>query len=364
MDKIPCLRSLLPNQHAIIRYLQRIDEKRQYSNFGPLVLELEHRLAVRYGVSQAEVTTVANATVGLTAVLRALDIPTGSLCAMPAWTFVASPEAAQCAGLVPWFLDVQETDWALSPAIVEGALARMPSTQRLGAVMPVAPFGQPLDLSGWEEFQRRTGIPVIVDAAAAFDSLQATHLPCVVSLHATKILGCGEGGFIMSRDTALLRRVRAGTTFGFSGSREAVVPGSNAKMSEYAAAVGLAALDGWSTTRDAFLSRAATYASEFFGSKAVKLQVGFGISWISATCCVRLPEGSAPAVAAALGAIGAEARHWWGRGAHEHFLTRLWPREPLPVTTLLASSTIGLPFFVDISDASVRRVAQTVVGVL
>jgi len=78
------------------------------------------------------------------------------------------------------------------------------------------------------------------------------RVPVVVSLHATKALGIGEGGFVASTDHALIGAVARCCNFGFLGSRETRVPAFNAKMSEVHAAVGLAALDGWPRTRGEF----------------------------------------------------------------------------------------------------------------
>jgi PAS domain S-box-containing protein len=81
----------------------------------------------------------------------------------------------------------------------------------------------------------------------------------VVSLHATKVLGIGEGGFVLCDDPALTRSIRARTNFGFDGTREANVPAFNAKMSEYHAAVGNAALDEWRNARADWMVVAAQY---------------------------------------------------------------------------------------------------------
>jgi dTDP-4-amino-4,6-dideoxygalactose transaminase len=353
---IPVMRPLLPDHRALLPYLRRIDESRYYSNYGPLVLALEERLAARYGLPVEAITTVANATLGLIGTLLALELPVGGLCAMPAWTFIATPQAAQLAGLIPWFLDVDPATWALDPRDVECRLSQAPGP--VEAVMPVLPFGRPCDLAAWETFRARTGIPVVVDAAAAFDALHPGNLPCVVSLHATKALGCGEGGFLLCSDISLVRRVRNFTVFGFQGSREAVQVGGNAKMSEYAAAVGLAGLEAWPETRAGLAGRAAIYMQAFEGADAVRLPLGFGCEWIATTCVVSLPPGSSPAVAQALGAAGIESRQWWGYGAHDHPTMARHPAGPLDVTKMLSSSTLGLPFWRDLPDAAIEAAAR------
>jgi dTDP-4-amino-4,6-dideoxygalactose transaminase len=257
MSLIPIMRPKLPSADRLAPYLKTIDASRLYSNFGPLVLSLEDRLADHYGLNQGTVATVANATLGLTIALAVQQPPPGTLCAIPAWTFVASAHAAVTAGLVPYFVDVDPETWTLDPNRLFAELSRAPAP--VGAVMPVMPFGLPLDMSAWEAFRSRTGIAVVIDAAAGFDSLVPSAVPSVVSLHATKVLGAGEGGFVISTDPAIRHAVRTRANFGFDGSRQAQAQAFNAKLSEYHAAVGHASLDEWDQARTEWSNAAKAY---------------------------------------------------------------------------------------------------------
>ncbi|MFA6963990.1 DegT/DnrJ/EryC1/StrS family aminotransferase [Bosea sp. (in: a-proteobacteria)] len=335
-----------------------MDKARIYSNFGPLVLDLESRLASRLALPPSCVVSAANATVLLTASLLAQSPQPGSLCLMPAWTFVASPLAAVSAGLVPYFLDVSSEEWLLKPEAIAQASEAIEGN--VGAVMPVAPFGQPIDVAAWDSFRRATKLAVVIDSAAGFDAIGVGEVPNVVSLHATKALGAGEGGFMASRDEDLLKAVRAYLSFGFSGSREAQVLGFNGKLSEYHAAVGLAALDEWNDTRQALVLRAKAYSQAFRSTNAVRLQQGFGDDWIANTLTVELPDGTGDRVAHLLAVAGIDTRHWWGQGAHAHKATSAFPRAELPVTERLATSTLGLPFYVDMPLDDIDRVAAEV----
>src|SRR5262245_38332228 len=138
---IPIMRPRLPAAASLARYLEAIDAAHIYSNFGPLTRSLEERFAARFGLAAANVTTVANATIGLILALTALGPKPGTLCVMPAWTFVASAHAAVMAGLVPYFIDVDPNTWALDPDRASAAIAQAPGP--VGAIMPVVPFGCP-----------------------------------------------------------------------------------------------------------------------------------------------------------------------------------------------------------------------------
>lgn len=356
MQTIPVMRPKLPVADRITPYLRQIDGSRIYSNFGPLARSMEARLAENFGVPENSVCSVANATVGLALALIAQEPQPGSLCIIPAWTFAATPHAVTQAGLIPYFVDVDPETWALDPDKLAAEIAAAPG--RVGAVMPVAPFGRPIDVSAWDRFRGRTGIAVVIDAAAAFDSLRPGLVPSVVSLHATKVLGVGEGGCIASGDIELIKDLRARCNFGFFQSREARVTATNAKLSEYHAAVGLAALDEWEVARKEWVAVADEYAHALQGSNRVQLQAGFGTDWIAATCVVAIADNGADRVERALGTEKIQTRRWWGRGAHDHPATRHMPRSSLYATETLAQSTIGLPFYRDLEPAAIERIAK------
>ncbi len=352
-EPVAVAKPLLPVFEALEPYLRRIDANRWYANLGPLVLELEGRLAERFA-QPTRVVTAANGTQAITLALLATGATEG-LCAMPAWTFVATAHAAIQAGLTPWLLDVDPETWMLDPASVRTAVRDAPGP--VAAVVPVLPFGRPMDLQPWARFREETGIPVVVDGAAAFDGLDLAPVPVTVSLHATKALGCGEGGFIATDDGAFADQVRDQTNFGFRTPRLSATTGTNAKLSEYAAAVGLAALDAWPSTRIRLLRAAQQLRMALALDSQVTFQPGWGVSWVSTTCIVGVPEGRAPVLAEAASAAGVETRQWWGAGCHRHPAFAGLPRTSVDVTDHLAVSTLGLPFAIDLGRDVIERIA-------
>jgi dTDP-4-amino-4,6-dideoxygalactose transaminase len=351
---VPVCRPLLPPADDVLPYLREIDASRWYSNFGPLTQRFEERLAEHAGARDAAaVVTACNATAALTATLLALEIPAGTLCMVPAWTFAASGHAIVQAGLVPWFVDVDARDGALHAGAALSALGAAPGA--LGAVLTVSPFGSPVDTGEWEEFSRTTGIPVVLDAASGFDSVRVSRIPAVVSLHATKVLGVGEGAFVACADTAFVESVRARINFGFVDSREARALALNAKLSEYAAAVGLAGLDAWPATRAAFERVARDYCAAFRAASGVCCQSGYGTDWVSATAIVRVNRLAA--VEDRLTAAGIATRRWWGDGLARHQAFAGYPHAPLPATDELAGTTLGLPCSADLSPNAIARIA-------
>ncbi len=351
---LPVARPYMPSTEAILPYLRRIDEARWYSNFGPLLIEFEARLAQRF-TGPTMVATVVNGTQAITIALQALGARPGTLCAIPSWTFVATAHAVVAAGMTPWFVDVDPATWMVDPVALEAALASAPGP--VGAAVPVAAFGRPIDMAAWTAFRDRTGVPVVIDAAAAFDTATRAPLPTTFSLHATKLLGAGEGGFIACEDKNLVAKCREITTYGFRGTRESAGPGTNAKLSEYACAVGLASLDAWPTTRLRYLRTAQRVRMALTACRDLRFQTGWGAHWVSTTCVVGTAEGEAEALQRRLTAAGVDTRRWWGMGCHASPAFQGFPHTSMEVTDRLARSTLGLPFYADMTTEDIERLA-------
>ena len=317
---------------------------------------LEKELSIHLGCKDKELVSVSNATAGITAALLALELNEGSLCIMPSWTFAATPHAAKAAGLTPWFLDVDPKTWALDPDQVRQTVKRGCAAT---AVVVVSPFGAPIDLTGWQQFQEETGIYVVIDAAAGFDTVASSKLLSVVSLHATKIFAAGEGGFVLTNASAMGDRVRACCNFGFHESRVARYRGINAKMSEYHAAVALASLARWPATRLKHLKIMDWYRQAIAQVDGISLHPGYGEGWATGTTSVILPAGVATEVARVLSLQGVETRSWWGQGCHVQTAFTGCPRGELPVTDDLGRRVLGLPHYPDMERNDVSRVVTS-----
>jgi dTDP-4-amino-4,6-dideoxygalactose transaminase len=240
----------MPSADELLPYLRQIDANRHYTNYGPLNTMLEAQLAARLichsdTTESLHITTVANATLGLEVVFQALCLPKAAKVLMPSLTFPATATAVVRQGLTPVFSDIDASSWLLTPEIARAALAVHPDIK---LIVPVAAFGVPVAVAEWDQFVEDTGIPVVVDAAGAFGNQRiGKHIHIVFSLHATKALGGGEGGFIATYSHDLISRIRILSNFGINPEQDAKIfmAGTNAKMSEYHAAVTLASLDRW-----------------------------------------------------------------------------------------------------------------------
>lgn len=354
-------RARLPGAGAVLPYLREVDANAWYSNFGALNTRLENRLADHFGLKSGQAVCLANGTCGLTLSLMALGAAAGGECLLPSFTFAAVPGAVLAAGLTPRFIDIDPATWALDPARAEKEVAAQGRTGgAVGALIVVSPFGAPVDPAPWEKFTDKTGVPVVIDAAWGFDSARVGKGPVMVSLHATKVLGIGEGGLVACRDKDLISDIRCRANFGFGADRLSEKPGLNAKMSEFAAAVGLAALDAYPAVRGDSLALAGHYLHAFGDAADMDILPGFTGDWASAAFAVRFGRPVAARVAEGLAKEDIEARPWWGTPCHRHPAFAGCPRGDLPETESLAARALNLPFFPDMTEADVHRVRDAV----
>jgi dTDP-4-amino-4,6-dideoxygalactose transaminase len=365
---IPLLVPELPTLEALTPYLRRIDQRRWYSNFGPLVSELETRIAASFRqpgqLQMSHAVTVGNATAGIELALRALNLPRDSLVLVPALTFVATATAVLSAGLTPVVADVDSEQWLLTPEIALDAKARLP----LRAVIPVATFGCAQDAAAWTRFHATTGLPVIIDAAAAFGNQLDPGPTCAIfSLHATKPLAAGEGGVVVTHDAAFAATIRQLSNFGIDLSGEAGVPvgsttlvGTNAKMSEYHAAVGLASLDVWPQTAAQRRALFARYSAVLAASCGARLQwQQMSDDAVRSVCCVLLKSAShRDRAEAVMAERGIATRRWYLPLINQHPAFQHIDHLPAPCADDLAQRLLGIPFHVSLSEQDMSEIAE------
>lgn len=353
---ICCLIPDLPEASALLPWLRRIDENRWYTNTGPLVREFEQRLlGFIEGGQSASCVTVSSGMSALELGLQALGVGPGKRVLLPALTFPATALAVLRCAAEPVLGDVCPRRWTMTTATARDALQR----ERIDLVMPVAAFGLPLPHAEWDEFVAQTRVPVLADAAAAL-GVQAvgTRVHWAFSLHATKPMGIGEGGLFVSSDTDLTARVRRLANFGFGVRVVEFGGGTNAKLSEYAAAVGLAQLERWPRLLERRRAVFEDYRRGLAALSDVKLQAGF--DGPPATLCLRLPV-SAAVVAQGLAQLAIETRRWYLPPLQQHpafrELRTVGPEGAgLPVTQSLAESLLGVPFHTRLSSDDVTQV--------
>jgi dTDP-4-amino-4,6-dideoxygalactose transaminase len=232
-----------PNIGDKERLLQRISEvvdRRWLTNGGPCVEEFERQLRQLLGVSHCD--SICNATHGLQLAMRAMEM-SGEVI-VPAFTFVATAHAVQWLGFTPVFCDVNPRSHTIDPARVEELI-----TPRTTGIIGVHLWGQPCDIEALAAIASRHGLKLLFDAAHAFNCSWRGRMignfgdAEVFSFHATKVFNTFEGGALATNNAELAWRVQRMRNFGFAGLDQTDALGTNAKMSEASAAMGLTNLE-------------------------------------------------------------------------------------------------------------------------
>lgn len=363
--EIPVCHPLLPSAAQITPYLRTLDKTRQYANRGQLQQQLEQRLSQLLG---SEATVTALAASGTAALVGAILAAAGRaqadrpIALVPAYTFIGTLHAVQLCGFTPFLMDVDPKSWTLDP----GECSAHPDLDRVGLVVPVAPYGRALPQAPWRAFRNQTGIPVAIDGAATIEALvdrpelYVGNVPVALSFHATKSFCAGEGGAVVCADSEMLRMAYQSLNFGYNDDRHSSRPGLNGKMSEYHAAVGLAELDGWSAKRAAYQRVAQTYTEI-----AARLGLGSMLTvppTIASNYVIldALDAENLTPIKTALTRRRVGHRLWYGGGLHRSSSFQEFERSDLSVTEDLAARLIGLPMAVDLQARDISCVLEAV----
>ena len=230
----------LPDRDVFFARIAQMYENRQFTNNGPMVREFESLVAKVS--SSNHCVAICNATLGLELTVHALGL-TGDII-VPSFTFVASVHALQRVGVRPVFCDVDPRTHCLDPARVEELI-----TPETSAILGVALWGNYDGESALRSIADKHGLKFILDSAHAIGCARengGTKRLCdaeVLSFHATKCIQALEGGAVLTDDGNLAEKLRFLVNFGFSGEDQVEDVGTNAKMNEAEAAMGLSSLD-------------------------------------------------------------------------------------------------------------------------
>jgi dTDP-4-amino-4,6-dideoxygalactose transaminase len=256
------------NAAAFMSRVEGILDRNWLTNDGPCVQEFEREIERRTGARHC--IAVCNATAGLELLLRALDLKGEVI--VPSFTFIATAHAVKWCGLTPIFCDIDPETHNLDPVQAAKLI-----TEKTTAIMGVHVWGRPCDVDRLDFLAKRNGLKLIFDAAHAFGcSIDATPIANfgiaeVFSFHATKFINSLEGGAICTNDGDLAQTLRNMRNFGFAGLDDVQSLGTNAKMNEVCAAMGLTNLQSIGQVVQTNESNYETYREGLNGIPGVSL---------------------------------------------------------------------------------------------
>jgi dTDP-4-amino-4,6-dideoxygalactose transaminase len=247
LNGIPAFRENLhvgnPNIGSRDRFMERISDildRRWLTNNGLYVQKLEESIAAMIGVKHC--IAISNGTAALEIATRALGI-TGEVI-MPSFTFVATAHSLFWQEITPVFCDVDPSTHNIITDQVEQMI-----TPKTSAIIGVHIWGRPCNIEGLTQITDRHNLKLLFDAAQAFGCSYKKRMignfgiAEVFSFHATKFFNTCEGGAIVTNDDELASKIRLMKNFGFAGYDNVIYIGTNGKMDELSAAMGITNLE-------------------------------------------------------------------------------------------------------------------------
>ena len=231
-----------PNVGDRALFISRVEEildRHWLTNDGRFVREFEESIADMMEVEHCVAT--CNGTVALELAIRACEIKDEVI--VPGFTFVATPHAAQWQGITPVFADIEPLGHHIDAAAAESLI-----TKQTTGIVGVHLWGRACDVEALTSMASSHELKLIFDAAPALGcSWHGKTIggfgECeVLSFHATKVLNTLEGGAVLTNDEGLADTIRLMRNFGFSGYDKVSHVGTNGKMNEVSAAMGLTLL--------------------------------------------------------------------------------------------------------------------------
>jgi perosamine synthetase len=364
-EQVPLARPVLgaAEEQAVIEVLRS-----GQLSLGPRVPAFEQAFAARLGVAHA--SAVSSGTAGLHLALRAAGVGEGDEVVTSPFSFVASANAPIYERARPVFADIDARTLNLDPQAAAAAV-----TARTTAILPVHIFGYPADLPAFESL----GLPIVEDACEALGAVHADGVAvgarghaAAFGFYANKQLTTGEGGMVTTSDAAVKARIDSERNQGRApdmGWLDHDRLGFNYRLSDIACAIGLAQLDRLDAMLAGRARAAALYRAALAGIEGLQLPCedsgGDRRGWF--VFVVQLPrDADRDDTIRALRELGVQSKPYLP-AIHlmSFYRERYGHREgEFPVCEDVAARSVALPFFPELSEGQVERVARALRAVL
>ncbi len=328
---------------------------------GPVVEEFEREFAAWCGVKHA--IAVNSGTAALHLLMLAHRIQEDDEVITPAFTFVASANAARFVGARPVFVDIESQTYCIDPAKVEAAI-----TPRTRAVLAVDLYGHPAAIPELEQIARRHGLVLIEDACQAHGAAigdrktGALGATATFSFYPTKNMTTAEGGMVTTSDDGIAWAVRALRQHGASERYHHEVLGYNFRMTDIAAAIGRAQLAKLDRLNAARRRNASVLDEGLAGTPGVVLpreRAGYRHVYHQYTIAV---AGDRQRFQQRLTGRGIGTAIHYEVPVHRQplYAAMGYGRVSLPATEAAAATVLSLPVHPRLSDGDLDRIVESV----
>lgn len=350
------------DKDTFLKYVDQIFDSKWLSNNGPLVQELEKKVAQHHKVKHC--IAMCNGTIALEIAIRALDL-NGEII-LPSYTFIATAHALHWQGITPVFADIDPVTHCLDPESVKKLI-----TPKTTGIIGVHLWGRAAPVDELQKIADKHKLKLMFDAAHAFGCSYKGQMignfgeAEVLSFHATKLLNTFEGGAVLTNNDELAEKIRLMRNFGFGEVDSVIYPGTNGKMTEIAAAMGLVNLDNIDNVIERNGENYRAYQQGLAGlpgisvcafDEAEKSNFQYVVLEVSGDCSV-----SRDALVNALHAENILARKYFWPGCHNmQPYKELFPHAGLllPNTQKIAGEIIVLPTGTSMSRSLIQLVCK------
>ena len=358
-------RSSMPSFEEYCEEIKELWDSRWLTNNGVKHRQLEADLKTYLGADNVVLYT--NGHLALEQIIAAMDFPAGGEVITTPFTFVSTTHAIVRNGLTPVFCDVNDVDYTMDVTKIESLI-----TERTCAIVPVHVYGNICDVEAIDAIAKKHGLKVIYDAAhafgAAYKGVQSANFgdASMFSFHATKVYNTIEGGMVSFKDATLYDKLNEMKGFGLHGQEECVYVGSNAKMSEFQAAMGicnLRHLDGEIAKREQAVLRYRERLSGVEGIKLCPVQQDVQSNYAYFPAVFMGYKYTRDELFAALAQEGIVARKYFYPLTNAFACYRDLPTagvEKTPVAAALADGVLCLPLYADLSVEDVDRICDII----
>lgn len=344
-------------------FLQKVNailDREWYTNRGPVLREFEAEVASLTGVKHC--IAVCNGTKALEIIIRALGL-TGEVI-VPAFTFVATAHALFWQGVVPVFCDIEPNSHQIDVNKIEKLI-----TPKTSAILAVHLWGNACDIDALEKLAAKHKLRLVFDASHSFGStyrgrtIGAFGDAEAVSFHATKMIQAFEGGAILTNNDSLAEKARLMTNFGFVDFDEVSCIGTNGKLSEIHAAMGLTCLKHLQFILECYKQRHETYQKLLDGIPGLRLvspEVGGNCQYVVVEITHEL-SNARDLLCQTLQKERVIARRYFYPGCHNMAPYSNFPKSPnVPVTDNVASKVLVLPSGPSVTTTDVEIVVSII----
>lgn len=267
-DTLHVGRPNIGNREKLLSRFNDLLDRHWLTNRGPFVREFEQRIADMLGVKHC--IAMCNGTVALEIAVRALGMKGEVI--VPSFTFIATAHCLQWQEITPVFCDVDLVTHNINPARVDRLI-----TPRTTGIIGVHVWGRPCDIEALETIAKKHNLRLLFDASHAFGSSHKGKMigglgdAEVFSFHATKFMNTLEGGAIVTNNDGLAEKMRLMKNFGFAGLDNVIYLGTNGKMNEVSAAMGLTSLESLDAFVNSNYRNYCAYRTHLAGVPGIKL---------------------------------------------------------------------------------------------